>query len=162
MRKCWDAMWVELWQNWRNVIVFGLHIGLHIQHCWSMTKSDYCHGCSVICDEIFDEIGTTSQCLDSISGFISSAANLWRNMSICHGCSVICDEIRKHHGNFIMDQRISCSVFFFFSATMLLPLRPCCCRLAEVRPTQGAYAGTSRPFFFSGLFSLSSCAGGLG
>jgi hypothetical protein len=25
-------------------------------------------------------------------------------------------------------------------------LRPCCCRLAEVRPTQGAYAGMSRPF----------------
>jgi hypothetical protein len=28
----------------------------------------------------------------------------------CHGCSVICDEIKKRHGNFVMDQGISCSV----------------------------------------------------
>jgi hypothetical protein len=74
-----------------------------------MTKSACCNGCSVICDEIYDEIDTTSWCLDFISGFISSIANLWRNLSVCHGCSVICDEIRKRHGNFDMDQMISCS-----------------------------------------------------
>jgi hypothetical protein len=33
-------LWRNLWRNWHNVIVFGLHIGLHIQHCESMTKSD--------------------------------------------------------------------------------------------------------------------------
>jgi hypothetical protein len=33
MRKWWNAMWVKLWQNWRNVTVFGLHNGLHIQQC---------------------------------------------------------------------------------------------------------------------------------
>jgi hypothetical protein len=33
MMKCWNASLVELWRNWRNVIVFGLHIGLCIQHC---------------------------------------------------------------------------------------------------------------------------------
>jgi hypothetical protein len=31
--------WWNLWWNWHNVMVFGLHIGLHIQHCESMTKS---------------------------------------------------------------------------------------------------------------------------
>jgi hypothetical protein len=33
-------LWRNLWRNWHNVMVFGLHIGLHIQHCESMTKSD--------------------------------------------------------------------------------------------------------------------------
>jgi hypothetical protein len=75
-----------------------------------MTKFDGCHGSSVICDEIYDEIGRTSSCLDFISGFISSTANLWRNLTVCHGCSVIYDEIKKRHENFVMDQRISCSV----------------------------------------------------
>jgi hypothetical protein len=38
---------------WHNIIVFGLHIGLHIQHCQSVMKSTVCHGCSVIYDEIW-------------------------------------------------------------------------------------------------------------
>jgi hypothetical protein len=29
---------------------------------------------------------------------------------------VICDEIRKRHGNFVMDQRISCSVRSFMES----------------------------------------------
>jgi hypothetical protein len=33
-------LWRNLWRNWHNIMVFGLHIGLHIQHCESMTKSD--------------------------------------------------------------------------------------------------------------------------
>jgi hypothetical protein len=61
-------MQCNLWWNWHNVIVFGLHIGLHIHRCESMTKSD----CS-----------SWMQC------------DLWRN--------------QKRHGNFVMDQRISCS-----------------------------------------------------
>jgi hypothetical protein len=53
MTKCWNVMWVRLWRNWRNVIVFGLHIGCSISNTanlwwnlivvmdvvWSMTKS---------------------------------------------------------------------------------------------------------------------------
>jgi hypothetical protein len=34
-------LWQNLWRNWHNVIVFGLHIRLHIERCESMTKSDY-------------------------------------------------------------------------------------------------------------------------
>jgi hypothetical protein len=52
MRKWWNAIWVELWRNWCNVIVFRLHIGLNINTAnlwrnmhvvmdavWSVTKS---------------------------------------------------------------------------------------------------------------------------
>jgi hypothetical protein len=74
-----------------------------------MTKSDYCHGCSVICDEIYDEIDTTSWCLDFISGFISNTANLWRNLTVRHGCSVIYDKIWKRHVNIVMDHKVFCS-----------------------------------------------------
>jgi hypothetical protein len=37
--KC--DLWQNLWWNWHTVIVFGLHIGFQIQHCQSVTKSDY-------------------------------------------------------------------------------------------------------------------------
>jgi hypothetical protein len=46
-------LWWNLWRNWHNVMVFGLHIGLHIQHCEYMTKSDYSSWMRVICDEIW-------------------------------------------------------------------------------------------------------------
>jgi hypothetical protein len=37
MRKCWIAMWVGLWWNWRNVIVFGLHISNTTNLWWNLT-----------------------------------------------------------------------------------------------------------------------------
>jgi hypothetical protein len=74
-----------------------------------MTKCDCCHGCSVICDEIYDEIDTTSWCLDFISGFISSTANLWQNLTVRHLCSVIYDEIWKRHVNIVMNHKVFCS-----------------------------------------------------
>jgi hypothetical protein len=61
-------LWRNPWRNWHNVIVFGLHIRLHIYNYESMTKSD---------------------CLSWMQ------CDLWRN--------------KKHHENFVMDQRISCS-----------------------------------------------------
>jgi hypothetical protein len=61
-------LWQNLWRNWHNIIVFGLHIRLHIHCCESMTKSD------------------------------------------CSSWSMICDKIKKHHGNFVTNQGISCSV----------------------------------------------------
>jgi hypothetical protein len=52
MSKCWNAMWVGLWRNSCNVIVFELHIGfisstanpwrnlmVVIDAVWSLTKS---------------------------------------------------------------------------------------------------------------------------
>jgi hypothetical protein len=74
-----------------------------------MTNSGCCHGCIVICDEMYDEIGTTSWCLDFILGFISNTANLWRNLTVRHGCSVIYDEIWKRHVNIVMDHKVFCS-----------------------------------------------------
>jgi hypothetical protein len=44
-------LWRNLWRNWHNVMVFGLHIGLHIQHCESVTKSD--SSSWMQCDEIW-------------------------------------------------------------------------------------------------------------
>jgi hypothetical protein len=71
-----------------------------------MTNSGCCHGCIVICDEIYDEIDTASRCLDFISGFISNTANLWRNLTVHHGCSVIYDEIWERHVNIVMDHKV--------------------------------------------------------
>jgi hypothetical protein len=40
--EIWLLSWMhcDLWRNWHIVIVFGLLIGLHIQHCEFMTKTD--------------------------------------------------------------------------------------------------------------------------
>jgi hypothetical protein len=38
MMQC--ELWWNLWRKWHRIILFGLHIGLHIQHCKSMMKSD--------------------------------------------------------------------------------------------------------------------------
>jgi hypothetical protein len=104
-----NTLWDRLWRNWHNVIVFGLHIELHIQLCESMTKS-YCWSW-MLCDMWWNLWWNRHNVIvfGLISGFISNNVNLWRNLTVCHECNAIYDEIKKCHVNFVIDQRISCS-----------------------------------------------------
>jgi hypothetical protein len=104
-------LWVGLCRNWHNVIVFGLHIELHIQLCESMTKS-YCLSW-MLCDMWWNLWRNRHNVIvfGLISGFISNAVNLWRNLTVCHECNAIYDEIKKRNVNFVIDQRIYCSVY---------------------------------------------------
>jgi hypothetical protein len=47
-----DEVWFVMKFMTSNIIVFGLHIGFHIQRCESMINLTVCHGCSMIYDEI--------------------------------------------------------------------------------------------------------------
>jgi hypothetical protein len=66
----------KIYWSWENV-VFVLHIGLHIQHYWSMTKFD--------CDEVWSVRKSMTK--------LAQRHSVWTSYRVSYPALPICDEI---------------------------------------------------------------------